>query len=330
VAASVPGVNTRIADGVKSPAVNEWAGGATRRLGGKGLARVDGVYRNFQDFYSTRVDPTTGKVRNALGQQLDVRILENTNGVDRKYWGINTQLAYRASARLNLGGNWTLSRTWGNVDGENSASGPVSSTPNFYGEYTQTSWNRPEGDLSTDQRHKVRAWAVYDLPIPASLGRINLSVLQSFNSGLAYGAVGGTNRAGAIDPRPFVANPGYITPLAEAVYFFTARDAFHTESSTRSDISINLSRRLGVRRAELFAQGHVVNLFNEAAVVNPQFISTRVLSAGNSTAYQRFNPFSETPVEGVHWAKAADFGQPTSRFAYQTPRTYRVSVGMRF
>jgi hypothetical protein len=330
LAASVPGLNTRIASGVRSPAVNEWAAGATRRLGSKGLLRVDGVYRDFQDFYSTRVDPTTGQVRNSLGTLLDVRILENTDDVERRYWGINTQVSYRASRRLNLGGNYTLSRTWGNVDGENSASGPISSTPNFYGEYTQARWNRPEGDLGTDQRHKLRAWAVYDLPVPSALGRVNVSVLQHFNSGLAYGAVGGVSRAGAVDPRPYVTNPGYAVPLAEAVYFFTPRDAYRTESSTRTDISLNLSRRLGFHRSELFVQGHVVNLFDEAAIVNPQFLSTRVLSAGNSTAYQRFNPFTETPVEGVHWAKATDFGQPTSRFAYQTPRTVRFSVGVRF
>jgi len=330
LAASVPGLNTRIASGVRSPAVNEWAAGATRRLGSKGLLRVDGVYRDFQDFYSTRVDPTTGQVRNSLGTLLDVRILENTDDVERRYWGINTQVSYRGSRRLNLGGNYTLSRTWGNVDGENSASGPISSTPNFYGEYTQARWNRPEGDLGTDQRHKLRAWAVYDLPVPSALGRVNVSVLQHFNSGLAYGAVGGVSRAGAVDPRPYVTNPGYAVPLAEAVYFFTPRDAYRTESSTRTDISLNLSRRLGFHRSELFVQGHVVNLFDEAAIVNAQFISTRVLSAGNSTAYQRFNPFTETPVEGVHWAKAADFGQPTSRFAYQTPRTVRFSVGVRF
>jgi outer membrane receptor protein involved in Fe transport len=330
VAAAVPGLNTRIASGVKSPAVDEWAAGATRRLGSKGLVRVDALYRDFQDFYSTRVDPGTGKVTNALGQQLDVRILENTNDVARRYWGINSQFSYRAAERLNLGGNYTLSRTWGNVDGENAASGPVSSTPNFYGEYTQARWNRREGDLGTDQRHKVRAWAVYDVPVPSALGRVNVSVLQHFNSGLAYGAVGGVNRAGAVDPRPFVTNPGYVTPLAEAVYFFTDRDAFRTANSTRTDISLNLSRKLGFHRSELFVQAHVVNLFDEAAVVNPSFVSTRVLSAGNSTAYQRFNPFTETPVEGVHWAKAADFGQPTSRFAYQTPRTVRFSVGVRF
>jgi outer membrane receptor for ferrienterochelin and colicin len=330
VAASVPGLNTRIADGVKSPAVNEWATGATRRLGSKGMLRVDGVYRDFGDFYSTRVDPTTGQVRNALGQLLDVRILENTDAVSRSYWGLNTQVSYRASGRLNLGGNYTLSRTWGNVDGENSTSGPISSTPNFYGEYTQERWNRPEGDLGTDQRHKLRAWAVYDVPVPASLGRVNVSVLQHLNTGLAYGAVGVANRGGAVDPRPYVTNPGYAVPLAEAVYFFSDRDAFRTGTSTRTDLSLNLSRRIGFHNTELFAQGHVVNLFDEAAVVNPTFLSTRVLSAGNSTAYQRFNPFTETPVEGVHWAKAADFGQPTSRFAYQTPRAFRFSVGLRF
>ena len=51
---------------------------------------------------------------------------------------------------------------------------------------------------------------------------------------------------------------------------------------------------------------------------------------GNNATLQPFNPFLDTPVEGVHWKKADAFGQPLSRFAYQTPRTYQFSVGVKF
>jgi hypothetical protein len=46
--------------------------------------------------------------------------------------------------------------------------------------------------------------------------------------------------------------------------------------------------------------------------------------------YAAFNPFTATPVEGVNWDKAATFGQAQNRFAYQIPRTFRMSVGVRF
>ena len=40
--------------------------------------------------------------------------------------------------------------------------------------------------------------------------------------------------------------------------------------------------------------------------------------------------FTTTPVEGTNWQKAPTFGQPTSRYAYQTPRTFQFAVGFRF
>ena len=43
-----------------------------------------------------------------------------------------------------------------------------------------------------------------------------------------------------------------------------------------------------------------------------------------------FNPFTETPVEGVHWRKDDDFGEPTAEYHYQIPREYRFSIGFRF
>ena len=39
---------------------------------------------------------------------------------------------------------------------------------------------------------------------------------------------------------------------------------------------------------------------------------------------------TEIPIEGVHWVKHPDFGEPTSGDAYQLPLTYRFSVGFRF
>ena len=53
-------------------------------------------------------------------------------------------------------------------------------------------------------------------------------------------------------------------------------------------------------------------------------------AASNDTSLVPFNPFADTPVEGVHWRKSAAFGQPISRFSYQTPRTYQFSVGVKF
>jgi hypothetical protein len=60
------------------------------------------------------------------------------------------------------------------------------------------------------------------------------------------------------------------------------------------------------------------------------------VTAVNATVYgptdgmTDFNPFTEKPVEGVNWEKGPNFGKPTVASSYQTPRTFRFSVGFRF
>lgn len=337
---SIPGVTQRISDGLKSPSAREFTLGVSRRLGSRGLIRVDGVYRKFGDFYSDRTDTTTGRNTDRFGRAFDLTITENTDAVERRYKGITTQLSYRLDDRLNLGGNYTLSRTYGTFNGETGANGPIRSSVANFPEYFNTAWGTstasggggPEGDLASDVRHKLRLWATWDAPLPSQFGRVSIGVLQFFNSGAPYGAVGN------VDSRPYVTNPGYLNPPATVEYFFTARDAFRTEKLHRTDLSLNYGLRLGWKRSELFFRSTLLNVFNRQAITNftdggcgtGGCISTAVSTRNNSSTLVAFNPFTTAPVEGVHWAKGSTFGQPTSRFAYQTPRTLSFSVGMRF
>ena len=154
---------------------------------------------------------------------------------------------------------------------------------------------------------------------------------QTFNSGTRYGA------SGPVDTRPFVTNPGYATPPASITYFFTDRDAFKTARLWQTDLALNWSHRLGLRDTEVFFRGTVLNVLGRRELTNffatcgtGCCINSTVLTASNNAALAPFNPFTETPVEGVHWKKAESFGKPISRFAYQTPRTYQFSMGVKF
>jgi hypothetical protein len=61
-----------------------------------------------------------------------------------------------------------------------------------------------------------------------------------------------------------------------------------------------------------------------------------VTTAANSSSLKTFNPFTETPVEGVNWVKGPNFGKPltpttlATQGSYTLPRTYLVSFGARF
>ena len=326
VGSELPGVNRRVSPDLVSPSADELAAGVTRRLGTRALLRVDGVYRRFRDFYAIRVDTTTGQVVNDLGQTFDMNIVENTNDVERRYKGVNVSASWRPTPRITLAGGYTLSQTWGSVDGETSASGPVTVTPKSYPEYREGRWNYPIGDLSIDQRHKARLMGTWSRPI-SSLGDLTVGVVQSFNSGTPYGA------SGSATIRPYVpANLGYRGAPASVVYFFTARDAFRAESASSTDVAVTVNHRLpGASHVQAFVKADVLNAFDQSAIVNPFFLNTGVLTNVSTPArFAAFNPFTDTPARGVHWDLGPTFGQPQSRFAYQLPRTFRISAGIRF
>lgn len=157
-----------------------------------------------------------------------------------------------------------------------------------------------------------------------------------------------------VDPRPYVSNPGgvYLTPPGSTTttYYFGPRDEFHTEGQIRTNLALNYARPLPkAGRAQFFAQAQLLNVFNQfqlcgcgstvfgtgsaanAGGVNLQRIDTTVLTPGTTAArYAAFDPFTTTPVRGVNWDYGPIFGQAINRFGYTTPRTFRMSFGLRF
>jgi hypothetical protein len=77
----------------------------------------------------------------------------------------------------------------------------------------------------------------------------------------------------------------------------------------------------------------LLNAFNQFQLHNIAggAINTTTLTENDQVpGLQIFNPFAETPVEGVHWQKGEDFGTAIGRTAYTQPRLFRFSVGVRF
>jgi hypothetical protein len=328
--ADIPGSSSVIEGSLASPYAEEISLGVSKRLGSKGIFRADLIDRRFADFYSSRTDLTTGRITLPNGAEADRAVLENHDDVlERRYQGLHTQLQYRPWERLNLGALYTLSKTEGNVNGEAGAAGPLVSGERDYPEYQDVRWSSPKGYLATDQRHRLRFWGVWDA-WRTEHHQLSVGLLQSYATGTPYGAVG------AIDPKDpdgvfGVPNPGYASDNTPAVlpYFYTGRDAFRTDDLTQTDLTLNYTWSFSAlgRMIDAFLQPEVLNVFGEEAVLG---VDTTVLDATNSSRLQRFNPFTETPVEGVHWQKGDNFGKPLGPANYQTPRTFRFSVGLRF
>jgi outer membrane receptor protein involved in Fe transport len=349
VGSFLPGINVRIDSPLKSPNADEYAVGTSRQLGTRGTLRVDGVWRTYHDFYSQRADLSTGTVEDALSNKYDLFLVENTNDVKRRYSGVSVQTTYRVAGGLDLGGNYTLSRTWGNFDGETAGSGPSVAQVNAFPEYKRAEWNSPEGDLAADQRHRARFWGTYAAPLPDRAGSLTFGLLQQIGSGVPYGAVAPISAVSFVVP-----NPGYRMPLAPTQlvdYYFTARDAFRTATTYRTDLSMNYARRLhaGYAQPELFFHGEVLNIFNQFQLcgcggsafsnggsidISPLRTAVRTSRTPPAGTYQTFNPFTTVPVRGTHWdlatAPGTEFGGAVSHLAYTTPRLFRFSVGIRF
>ena len=100
--------------------------------------------------------------------------------------------------------------------------------------------------------------------MPKPIGTWTLGVLQSFDSGVPYEAVG------QIDSRPYVTDPGYANEPARVPYYFTERGAFRTDDVHRTDLNLNWALRIpGLgQRTELFLRATVLNVFDNQAVAD--------------------------------------------------------------
>lgn len=317
---NIPGLSTRVRDDVTSPSVNEFSIGIANQIG-RAAWRLDYVHRDAADMYGDFLDLSTGRVLDPTGRPFDLTLVSNTPQAERTYDGLTADVRYRW-ATLQFGGNYTLSKTWGNFNGENVGSGPIRATFDTFPEYREESWNYPMGYNPGDQRHKVRAWFNYTVPLSPSIGRVDVAMVQRADSGVAVDV------NGSIDPRPFVANPGYVTPIQSVAYYFTPRGSFRWDEVYSTDFAVTWGKRLpSLERAELFFRGVITNIFNNAARTRGDIgINTRI----NNASYQAFNPFTTTPVQGVNWDFSPTFGEPQAFDDYQPARVFSFSVGIRY
>jgi outer membrane receptor protein involved in Fe transport len=362
VSSSIPGFTTQIIDPIESPYVREVVLGFGTQLGSSGHARIDLIDRKWDNAYQTLQDLSTGRFTAPNGATGDLAAIINDDGfIERTYKAVQTTFGWN-HGRFNVGGGYTWSHLEGNDVPEGDGTAGVTNTFGyFYPEYLNYERRAPMGTLLGDQTHRLRAWLGYDIPFP--IGQLNATVLQAYDSGRAYSAIGNINAgplSAASGCAPTAANPAGncatpITPVAgylhssiadSHAYYFSERGAFRTDAATSTDLSLNY--RVPVGRFEVFAQGQLLNAFAEETV-NDIYLSRMDFTVrtfrtnGASSGLKAFNPNTETPIEcpqgqsaaqctalGAHWQKGANFGQAINKDAYQSPRTMRFSVGIRF
>jgi outer membrane receptor for ferrienterochelin and colicin len=324
-APSIPGVTTHVSSNTTAPSSNELTAGMAHELGNRGTVRVDYVYRKYADMYGSYIDTTTGRVTDPTGRTYDAELIKNTPDAKRWYHAMTVAANYRLSSRFILGGNYTLSYSKGNNDGENVGSGPVMASINDFPEYRQESWNWPTGFMSNDQRHKARLYGTYMVPVDPKFGQYTLGFVERANSGTPY------DIAFSVNPSAYVTNPGYLAPPTSVTYYIGGRGALRTDSMYSTDLSLVWSKRLH-GTVEVFFRGLMYNVFNSQHVLA---VDTTVNSNASPGAYTAaslpaFNPFTTAPIAGTNYRYASTFGLPTGPGDYQDPRTFSFSFGIRF
>jgi outer membrane receptor protein involved in Fe transport len=336
---SIPGYTTRFDHSLSSPYMDEMTLGYAITFGNRGYIRADYIDRTWADFYAIRRGLDTGKVEDPTGLLVDQGVIENSQGdLSRDYNAVQLQASWHPIDRVNVGGNYTWSKLRGNVEGE-TPGGATSLTEDLdRPEYTGFAQFNPVGYLLPDIRDRLSAWVGVDFP--TTFGEFNVSLLERYHSGLSYSARGtiDVRRGTANGPANGVVNPGYESVPSNVGYTFGERGGYRLQNISSTDLGLNYALPFG--RYRFFLETDIINIFNQQGIEDPDLVDKTVITRRQAACVQvakptdrclPFNPLAgDVPVEGVHWRKGTNFGKATSSDAYQLPRTYRFSLGVRF
>ncbi|MEA2236592.1 MAG: hypothetical protein QOC81_1316 [Thermoanaerobaculia bacterium] len=361
---SIPGLNTLLVEsGVTSPNTREITLGAATQVG-KGYFRADYIHRDWQDFYAQFDVPGSTVVTNPVnGGTSNINRIGNSDVPNRKYWGAQFQARYQLPAGFGVGGNYTYSKLTGNVEGETTGGGPVTfaSTSVAFKEFQNFKQNAPVGYLAADQRHKLRAFASYDLGTP--IGHFNFGLIERYDSGTPFSesalititpsmlcSGGATPVAGttpstaalcpagssniypdgsARDPNHQYApingsaatNNSNQVGIATVTYFFGPRGEFRWNSVVSTDLAVNYE--IPIHNFAFFAKAEMRNAFNHRANVGGNTTVFTNQNAGRGLS--AFNPFTQSPIQCPTGAPAATCTALGAN--YQLNTTFGKSTG---
>jgi hypothetical protein len=321
---SEPGVTALRPELLGLPHVSEWTVGAGHMLAGA-RTRVDFVWRSFGGLREWQVNAGRTEARDSLDHIVDQAVPASTGLLTRTYAAVAAQVDYDLGLQASVGAHYTLSRSRGTADPSYRRNSPVSLASLAYREYVDRNWAAPEGDLSDDRRHRLKLWAHTDVLESESSGVLRVDLLQTFESGRPFGITS------MIDVTPFVSNPGYHQPPLSVPYYFTGRDEFRTKPTNRTDVAVQYTRRVpGTLRTEWIAGLHVLNLFDKRRILRPEAFVAAATAYTEPSRLAPFDPFVTAPVQGLHWGTDTRLSDAVSSAAMTVPRTYRISVGLRF
>lgn len=233
----------------------------------------------------------------------DATLWDNNPNAERTYQGLTGTINYRPSNVWSLGGNYTLSETTGNYEGEGQNTPGAGSPLGDYSNTRPTIAVAPEGFLDEDERHRVNVYGNYRFDFNRS-GNLVLGGILQYGSGRAYSLTATSTSPGA-DP----ANSGDPGTFTE---FFGGRGNQRFDSLW----ALDLSARYQVQLAKKL----------------DAWIKLAIRNVTNEDTLETFNVSGSAgadPITGLNvFMPGGNFGNADSERDFQRPRQYLVTVGI--
>lgn len=319
VAGRFNAANVSFQEGLSSPVNRETTFSVGRKFD-RGFGKVTFVRRALTGIVEDFIDLSTGStsvVRNGEEYGPFVNsVYRNTDEAKRDYRALIVHGNYRLHPRLTLNGHWTVQlKNDGNFEGEATNQPAVSSALGDYPEIYTADRHYPMGRLASFQRNKVRLWTVYT----AGLGRAgsaDVSLLYRYDSPLTFSLVSAGDDA--ITAIQETLGAAYANLPANQTIYFGKRGSEQFDSAHLFDVAINYGIPV-FKSLRPWLKLEMVNVFNNQKLI-----------AWNTDVSQ--DPASPKDRLGLAtgYIRGDQFGQADEIGDYPLPRTFRISLGVRF
>ena len=322
-----PTANVFLEDGLSSPVVREFTTSyGVDVLNGRGYAEASHIWRdtsNIIEDFTTLANGTTNVVKDGFEVfTFTNNMYRNTDIAFRKYQALVFQSRYNLTNRWTVNGHYTFQlKNDGNYEGEAANQPGVSGRIGDYPEAFNAERHYPDGRLANFQRHKLRAWTIYNYGF-GRFGDVSLSGLWRVDSATSYSLAAAGQPITAIQVARLSAYPDL--PDSQTVYFAERGSEFF-KGYGLLDVSIGYNIPV-FRTLRPWFKFDVYNAMNNQKQVR-----------WNTTVRQ--DPASPADSLGLRtgYTKGAVFGKANSNLHFPVPfqghtggRTFRMAVGFRF
>jgi hypothetical protein len=338
-AIEIPTENVVVNDSMKTPLTHEFTTSFGRGFAGnRGHAEATYIYRkmsNMIDDFITADGGTTQIVLQGanLGELPNV-VYDNTDIARRNYQALEFQTRYRLTDSVSLNGHYTLQiKNHGNFEGEGTNLPGNTSAIGNYPEALPEDRYFPYGRLQQFQRHRLRIWGIYDVPL-GRYGRVATSALWRVDSGSAF-SLTALNVAPNATQLAIAGAAGYNSAPTTTHVFFGERGSETFKGYGLLDWTATYDIPV-FKDLRPWIKFDVYNLFN-----NQKLISwNTTVSRNNASPVDAFGiPTGFTPGStfGTATGSTQSNGDLAGIPAYPQwssgqngGRTYRVAMGIRF